>query len=56
MAGLTGEQKAEVEAMIVVALQRQVEDIGVKVNIIIGQADARCTELQADMERRQNIC
>ena len=55
MAGLTGEQKAEVEAMIAAALQRQVEDIGAKVKDIISQADAKCTELQADMQRSKQL-
>ena len=50
MAGLKSEQKADVEAMIIAALQRQTEDINGKVNAIIAQADAQCVALQNDME------
>ena len=55
MAGLSGEQKAEVEAMITAALQKQTEDIGGKVNAIIAQADAHCVVLQNDMERSKQL-
>ena len=55
MAGLNGEQKAEVEAMITAALQRQTEDIGGKANAIIAQADTQCVALQNDMERSKQL-
>ena len=55
MAGFGIEQKEEVEAMIVVALKKQEDDIGAEVNLIIAQADRTCSELHSDMDRSKEL-
>ena len=55
MAGLTGEQKAEVELMIAAALTKQEGEIGAKLNMIIAHAESKCTERQADMDRSKEL-
>ena len=55
MAGLNTEQKAEVEALIAQALQKQEVSIGSKVNPILVQADAAYPKLNDFMERSKTI-
>ena len=55
MAGLSMEQKAEVEAMIVAALRKQEDEISAKLNLIIAQAESNRSELQSGMDRSKEL-
>ena len=55
MAGRTSKQKAEVELLIAAALTKQEGEIGGKLNMIIAQAESKCTGLQADMDRSKDL-
>ena len=55
MAEVSGEQKAEVEAMIAAALTKQESEIGAKLNLLIAQAESKYSELQSDMDRSKEL-